>query len=486
MTTAAVAVWPGSWTTRDWPHRTVEFTTRATPRPDAMRVSENMGPAMRPGMGRGVIDVEFRRLGGEWGPCTGCGGLGTRGVIIPLHPETDIASFMFHVRDGFGIIDVQISFRDGSRTPPAFGVSQDDLVTTHEVHIPHNEYFAGLRLRVQGPDETRRGRPSDPIQTEPQYGGYGVVDAAVMRTGWLTCNQANASTHAARWPAEGVAAFLLREQISYIRGGLVSRGIVDLCVVRPDGATDCLTGNPSFTREHRIPIGGRTLCGIKVWETPHCGLTDMVFSFTDGSTSSRAFEDSDHGVADAARTWTGPTRAYAGAALGPHGWTPRIVGVDVREQPHYGLIDILPVTANLSPRSDSGTLGARPAPPAAAGTPESEPWLVVSRMDIGTWLRHPPRTTPALGGTQLDPGLPGPWTGAPVCREASAPQPDHRFTRSGREVHRLDESPDDEVDTYYPPDLHPGEPGPPAADARAPPPRRARSRSGGASPRADP
>ena len=390
-TADATAIWRGSWTTRHWAEESVEFLTRTGPRPDAMRLTANMGPAMRPGIGRGIIDLEFRRPGGDWSPCTGCGGSGTHRVIISLRPDTDIAGFVFHVRKGLGIVDVQIRGRDGSLTPPAFEVNQGDPPTTHEAHIPHNEHFAGLRLRIEGPEETRRGRQDGPSQAEcaawpTQLGGRGVIDAAIMRTGWLTGNPAHAARLAARWPDGGIDAFLLREQISPSREGLVSRGIIDLCIVRPDGAIDCLTGNTAYTRERRIHIGRRTLCGIKVWETPNCGITDITFSFTDGSSSLRAFEDSDHGVADQARTWIGPTQAHAGAALGSHGWTPKIVGFDVREQRHYGIIDILPITTSPPSRSSPATLEARLGPPA-----ESENWLMVSPAS--------PRARSRSGGT---------------------------------------------------------------------------------------
>ena len=89
--------------------------------------------------------------------------------------------------------------------------------------------------------------------------------------------------------------------------------------------------------------------------------------------------------------------------------------MDAREQPHYGLIDILPVVEHPSLPNVPGPPSVRPLFPflLAGGTPGNETWLVVNATgDIGLG-RTGPRAPPAPGDALRGPGPPGPWTGTP-------------------------------------------------------------------------
>ena len=329
-----------------------------------MRLTENMGLGSRLDAGRGLVEIEFRQAGQAWNPCTGLGAQGSKSVTFQLDPNLDIGGFVLYVRANYGVTDLQLVYRDGSRTPRAFILSDmlchTDDFQTHVSILPPNETFAGLWLRVQG-------------RAEQCTTGYGIVDAAVMRTGWMTYNPAWASTFTLRWPDGGVEAIILREQTT----DTASYGVVDVAIRRPGGMIDCLTSNPAFTREHIILTHGRSVSGVQGWEQPYRGLIDLRFLFGDGSQSPCAFTDSlQRGGADGIRTWerTLPPRS-------------QLLGFDARDQPHFGVVDFL-LALGPDPLLDApADVGASSEPSSPRrGETGNDQWLVVDQDDGSIWL----------------------------------------------------------------------------------------------------
>ena len=367
----------GYWAVGNAPRYATTCTARSSPRPAEMRLTENMGPDSRPDVGRGLVEVEFRQEGGRWSPCTGLGAQGSRSCTVQLDPCLAIAGIVLFVRANYGVTDLQVVYRDGTRTPRAFALSDlichTDDFQTHISILPLDESFAGLRLRVQGCAEHWSTATGAWVQGRRHRGGYGIVDASVMRTGWMTYNTAWATTYALRWPEGGVEAFILREQTSSTE----SWGIVDIAIQRADGAVDCLTSNPSFTREHSIPTHGRTVTGVQVWEQPYHGIIDLSFVFSDGSRPPRAFADSvQHGETGGVRTWerTLPPRS-------------QIIGFDARDQPHFGVIDFL-IALGPDPLPDAPSDVSASSEPISPrrGDAGNDQWLVVDQEDGHIWL----------------------------------------------------------------------------------------------------
>ena len=126
----------------------------------------------------------------------------------------------------YGLIDLQVTYRDGSRAPRAFEDTEHlyrgGAPTLHHSLLPLEESFAGLRLRVQHFPELWTTSPratlpdiQDGNGGRARLGGLGIVHAAIMRTGWLTYNNGwDTTVFAARWPVEGLQAMIIREQSS--------------------------------------------------------------------------------------------------------------------------------------------------------------------------------------------------------------------------------------------------------------------------------
>ena len=82
-------------------------------------------------------------------------------------------------------------------------------------------------------------------------------------------------------------------------------------------------------------MNSRLIVGIRVWERHHAGITDMLFRFNDGTSSPRAFADSDqHCVTGANGGW----REWE-HRVPLHRW---VSGIDARVQDHFGIVDLLP------------------------------------------------------------------------------------------------------------------------------------------------
>ena len=75
--------------------------------------------------GFGLIDVQFRTQGGVWSTGTGRAGAGSRAVIRSLE-RGPVAGVLLTERLGFGLVDMQFVFRDGSTTERAFPDSDAD------------------------------------------------------------------------------------------------------------------------------------------------------------------------------------------------------------------------------------------------------------------------------------------------------------------------------------------------------------------------
>ena len=89
---------------------------------------------------------------------------------------------------------------------------------------------------------------------------------ALLRRGWLTCNEERADTHSVRWPRNGIDAITLCEQTN----GRHAVGLTNIIVTRAGGGEDSLTGNHAYTRAQRIPIG-RRIESIRAYERVWAG-----------------------------------------------------------------------------------------------------------------------------------------------------------------------------------------------------------------------
>ena len=208
---------------------------------------------------------------------------------------------------------------------------------TRDWLLPHDARFAGLILQTGWPQSsTEEGAAHN-----THRGPADLVDVQVLHTGWLVCNP-NADSYAeVNWVAPdsptpaGPSGVLLRAQAS---GGRFY-GLVDAGCVQAGQAPGVAFGNQDYTEEALIDTSGHTVVGIRAVEVDHHGITNLSFCFADGTHSRWAF--------DVAAL---PTGAKVWSHTAPEGqWA---VGLRLRAQDHFGIVDICLRTNNPAALSE--------------------------------------------------------------------------------------------------------------------------------------
>ena len=202
---------------------------------------------------------------------------------------------------------------------------------TRDWLLPRDARFAGLILQT--------GWPQSSTGEGTAHGTHGgpadLVGVQVLHTGWLVCSP-NADSYAeVNWAAPdsptptGPTGIILRAQES---GGHFY-GIVDAGCVQAGQATGVAFSNQDYTDESLIDTCGHAVVGIRAMEVDHHGITNLSLGFADGTHSRWAFDVA--AIPPGAKVWSHTV---------PEGrWA---VGLKLRAQAHYGIVDICLRTCN--------------------------------------------------------------------------------------------------------------------------------------------
>ena len=289
--------------------------------------------------GAPLVDVQLYDEAGEWQVGTGLAGGATlraygalpgevRGVRVqsidrsgPGDPRATITGLQFLLADGRVIPESCSLFPvkdacDGDGPPANW---------TRDWWLPTDARFAGLILLSGWPHVQADGDAAHSLH----QGTPLLVDIQVLHTCWLVCNPYSDVYAELSWAtpdtliATGPPGILLRTQTN----GDHSYGLVDVGIAHAGQAHGMAFGNQDFTGESLVNTRGRTIVGIQAQEVDHHGITNLSFSFSDGSRS----------------RWVGNAAdSPAGVKIWSHTVSPGrwAVGLRLRCQHHFGIVDV--------------------------------------------------------------------------------------------------------------------------------------------------